>query len=434
MKKYYTLYCDPNISMSTVDLSAWQIVTSIQEASAVITLAQQAPLSKAPLFTPVLYLGGHSDDFEFTAPLQGEKAIQSTLSVFQTMLQRLQELPEKTILQASQDPYVFAAVFAWMRNNQIVLRLSPKLSKGYGYWLEDIAGIPTEALLDSLALSGYCHGELIDIAYPCPSCQSIQVLLRDCCPECHGIDIQSEPIIHHFICGYQANESSFLNASGYYNCPKCRSPLKHFGMDYDKPGTTAVCKTCSKYTIETTVRGRCISCHTTFDVSDDCRKRLISYKLSDAGIFALFQSDFGIYTAQHLIGAHLKLAPPEHLMLIATKLAAIERRHAFKTLVLECAISQDNKAFSNADHVRLLTELGKELAHLVRHTDTVTYHLGQFSLLLAGTSQQSGEKVVQRLTSCLSRTFTQEILQHLSFHYYPVTDRFTAEESIVSSA
>ena len=428
MKTNYTLYSNPDISLQEIDISAWECVTSPLEADVILTFPH-ASYKTHPL-SLTIYLDADPDLYEFTAQSNDTAGISSCLDTFKAMLKRLSGLPNKTIVQATQDPYVHATVFAWMRNNHLSLRLSPKLTKGYGYWLNENSGISTETLLDSLALSGYFKGELVDIAYPCPDCQSIQVLLRDCCPGCHHIDIRMEPIVHHFMCGYQSSESSFLNTAGYYTCPKCRGQLKHFGMDYDKPGTISVCQQCFKNTVETEVRGRCINCSTEFEISDAHRKRLLSYQLTDAGVFALFQSDFGIYTAQHLIATHLQLAPPEHLMVLAKKMAAIERRHAFKTLMMECSLNSGNLPLGSADHIRLLTELGKELAQIVRQTDTVTYHLGQFSLLLPGSDQNAGSKVIERLTTSLNRTFTQEILNSLQFHYYPVTDRFAEEEDI----
>lgn len=427
MNTHYTLYCDPEIDLNNLDLTAWQCVSFPEEANALIVSSnvayQTSPLSL------ILYLDLDPDLHEFTAQRQDTVSILSLLNTFHTMLQRLNELPKKTLLRATQDPFIHAIVFAWMRGNKIVLRLTKKLPKGYGYWLPETLGILPEVLLDHLALSGYLTGELIDIAYPCPTCQTIQVLLRDCCPQCHHLDIRTEPIVHHFQCGYQASESSFLNRTGYYLCPKCKDLLKHFGMDYDKPGTIAVCQKCFKDAVETEVRGRCLGCHTTFAISEEHRKRLLSYALSDTGIFALFQSDLGAYATRSFIGHPLQLAPPEHLICIAKKMAAIERRYDFKTLMMECSLDQTDSSTLSVDRIRLLTELGRELTHLVDQTDVVTYHLGQFSLLFPGASIENGPKIIEHLTTSLHHTFSSEILQNIHFHYYPVTDRFKEEDS-----
>jgi hypothetical protein len=68
-----------------------------------------------------------------------------------------------------------------------------------------------------------------------------------------------EAIFHHLRCAYQAPEHEFRTDRGFV-CPKCRMPLEHFSVDYDRPGSLLVCRACGHASSEGSVGFLCLDC------------------------------------------------------------------------------------------------------------------------------------------------------------------------------
>ena len=66
-------------------------------------------------------------------------------------------------------------------------------------------------------------------------------------------------IVNHFRCAHQAMERQFTKGETLI-CPKCRQRLRHFGVDYDRPGTATVCRACGHVDAEATIGFLCIDC------------------------------------------------------------------------------------------------------------------------------------------------------------------------------
>lgn len=421
------LYCDPELNdiSGLSAIAIWKLTSVIESAHGMILYNKkndpqiQQWLKKNPLL-PVLYIGD-GDSLESIEPL---------LQKLHSVAERYAELPEAIHLRSQQDPYLQVLAFAWTRQGKIDLTLNPKLPLGYGYGLPDVLGNSnSEAILEGLWLSGYLDKNLAEVVYPCPHCQSIQVLLRDACSHCHHIHLITEPFIHHFACAYQAPESQFIGPQQQYHCPKCRMQLRHFGMDYDKPGKATICYDCKQLVLEPEVRGRCLCCQKSFSIKEHSQKRLFNYALNEAGTLYLFQKHKNSDEIQ-ILESDLPLLSPYQFSLIAKRLAAIENRHQVSTLVLECALnSEGNALISSYQNALLLLELGKELARIIRDTDSITYQVGQFTLLLVGSTIDKGPLIIKRLSERLAKTFDFDPSERLQFHYYPVSQRYLTEKA-----
>ncbi len=125
----------------------------------------------------------------------------------------------------------------------------------------------------------------------CSACGSGRLILRELCPACQSAQIANESIIHHFRCAEQAPESHFRRGTNLV-CPKCRQYLRHFSVDYDKPGMVVSCASCGHLTGEPGVGFRCLDCGRT-DLSDRLKSREVrSYSMTDAGRESIFDEDW----------------------------------------------------------------------------------------------------------------------------------------------
>ena len=116
-----------------------------------------------------------------------------------------------------------------------------------------LAGIPAQrAALERLADASLLRRRYFDQTYTCARCKSARVLAREVCLSCHSSHIEPRPLLHHYLCGHQAPQTAFETGDGY-SCPKCRKELRHYGVDYDKPGVTWECRSCNTTMAEFTL-------------------------------------------------------------------------------------------------------------------------------------------------------------------------------------
>lgn len=425
----YTFYLDPHFDGAHLATPRWKQINDKEKCDVIIIDNEEPPewlhsyLHQHPL-TPAVFIGEGLIHHEFVIPELTVGSLQHQLHNIEKLLDRKTELPERVIEAASTDPYVAAGAYAWLRDGKVQVNLSNVWPKGYGYDLRD-TNSDAETILETMTTSGYLARDFAEAAHPCPDCQSIQVLLRDSCTKCGSVKIDEQPILHHFKCSYQGHESAFLDAAGQYHCPKCNDPLKHFGIDYDKPGLINVCRNCDHESHETKINGRCLSCSHNFHLEETERQEINNYTLTKEGIHALFQGTYNVYDPKSIMGSHIKMLDPEHLYTIAKKMAAIEQRHGFRTLMIELSFEDIEKSNAKlSDKVKLLTEVGKELAKIIRPTDAIAYNLGKFILLMPGNEEKTAKIICDRLSKTIQSIFADESLKQPNFKCYSVTEAF----------
>jgi Thaumarchaeal output domain 1 len=97
--------------------------------------------------------------------------------------------------------------------------------------------------LEALADLDLLRRNFFTRTHACGRCQSARLHAYEACPACGGGNLVDQPIVHHYRCGWQAPQSRFAG-SRLLVCPKCRRELRHFGVDYGKPGIVVVCRGC----------------------------------------------------------------------------------------------------------------------------------------------------------------------------------------------
>jgi hypothetical protein len=114
-------------------------------------------------------------------------------------------------------------------------------------------------VLEELAGAGMLRRQFFERFHVCHHCTSSRLHAREVCMQCRSSHLEEQSLIHHYRCGWQAVQTSF-EVDDVYVCPKCRRELRHFGVDYDKPGTITCCKSCNETMTEPNVELLCLDC------------------------------------------------------------------------------------------------------------------------------------------------------------------------------
>jgi len=384
------------------------------------------PGGAAGRLRPVVRVGRGGDAPEFAVRDLRPDRLGPVLEACAAVAGRLRELRAVVRPPALAEPAAALLAFAWTRGGRIAARFSARFERGFGYDAAAVlaagndtdtgAGADPVPHLMALAEAGYLTPEFRDLAHTCPDCGSINVLLRDGCPECGGVDVADETLIHHFACGFQGEEQRFATHGGAYVCPKCRRELRHFGLDYDKPGLVHLCNACGHRATELEARGRCLSCDARFAGEDSPRLGIHDFVLTPAGTDALFSGTVSVDPVADLIGRNLPLVPLEFAALMARKLAAIEARHGLGTLVVTIDLNRiAGLPHGTGMQAAVFVRIGAELGRILRATDVAAYHLGRIVLVLPGTGPERADQVRARLWGALRSVFDAAVVDELGF-------------------
>lgn len=103
---------------------------------------------------------------------------------------------------------------------------------------------------------------------------------------CHSSQLVEQRLLHHYSCAFQGPQPLFETADGYI-CPKCRKQLRHYGVDYDKPGSVISCGDCGATLAEPDVGFTCVDCNS-YTAGDHATHRdWYHYELLSDGVAAL---------------------------------------------------------------------------------------------------------------------------------------------------
>ena len=148
------------------------------------------------------------------------------------------------------------------------------------------------AALDSVVLAReaeklrqdrFLNADFFERLHCCSDCGSARLIVHEECPQCRSSHLTEEAYLHHFRCAHQAPESQFQEL-GDLVCPKCRHQLRHFGHDYDKPGSMLMCQSCRHTSSEPAVGFRCLDCDRHIDGEAAILRDVWSYSISERGL------------------------------------------------------------------------------------------------------------------------------------------------------
>ena len=182
------------------------------------------------------------------------------------------------------------------------------------FQLQTRLGEKIEFEADRLATWGLLEPRFEDRINVCSACASARIIVRELCPACQSAQIQNESIIHHFRCAEEAPESHFRRGTSLV-CPKCRQHLRHFSVDYDKPGMVVSCGSCGHITGEPCVGFRCLDCGRNDQADRLLSREIRSYDLTDTGRANIFdESWLADFVEKDSSGAQSLYPNPKALM------------------------------------------------------------------------------------------------------------------------
>lgn len=117
----------------------------------------------------------------------------------------------------------------------------------------------------------------------CPKCQHSHLIYQEQCPNCGSNDLDYEPVIHHFPCANISPEHTYM-VGGQLICPKCHKPLRHIGIDYDRPTSLYLCHNCHQSFLNPDTTALCTYCGTVSKVKDLFPRSIHVVEITPKGI------------------------------------------------------------------------------------------------------------------------------------------------------
>lgn len=161
-------------------------------------------------------------------------------------------------------------------------------------------------LAEELAGDGLLERSFFDRFHSCPACQSSRLNAREECIHCRSGDLRESSLIHHFSCAHQAPEEVFRQGTDLV-CPKCAHELRHFGIEYDKPGNVITCGACDKAASDVAIGFTCLDCMTHTDGDTIATVDRHHYRMSEKGIAYVEQGQMAIGVQKNLRFSDLPL-------------------------------------------------------------------------------------------------------------------------------
>lgn len=224
------------------------------------------------------------------------------LSLMSSYIQRIVAITKR--LQAIEEPKLLSndvliqyktLAYSYSRNIQINPIPSRESLIGYEFPIISLFYKKTEAValltnLKKAVEKNYLSFKLQDYIHLCKSCSGNYLNFRECCPKCNSIDIDTNDMIHHFVCAHVAPEKDFRKEE-HLECPKCDKHLRHIGIDYDKPSTIYSCNTCSHEFQNPNMLSLCVDCNTENQLEELIQKSIGNYSITQKGENMLFQKN-----------------------------------------------------------------------------------------------------------------------------------------------
>ncbi len=198
------------------------------------------------------------------------------------LAERVRGLP--SIPRGAERAALLALALAVSRQQPIEASWQPGSRGVIGY--EMLSGVDEpRALLEQLADIGLFKRRDHERLHTCGHCGGCRVFAREVCSRCSSSDLAEHELLHHYTCGLQAPEPVFKRGEGY-ECPKCRKPFRHYGVDYDKPGQVISCSSCDATISEPDVFFVCADCGGETDSEQAQVVRFFHYQLTAQGVSA----------------------------------------------------------------------------------------------------------------------------------------------------
>lgn len=239
---------------------------------------------------------------------------------------------------------------------------------------------------------GYLTRRFFDRLFCCPQCRSAHLSVREECHSCRSANISEEVVVHHFQCAHEAPETQFRSHGGF-KCPKCARPLRHIGLDYDKPGSISRCDDCGAINDKPAVGFKCMDCGAHHAPDQVPARTWYSYSLTAAGQRRL------LYGAD---SAGLPAGPGADRFRLLLEHTRKEQRE-FGSPFQVANISFANRDAIAAQDLQLWEQsmqlVGDALHSALREVDAVREHAEGFLILMPRTGPHDAARALQQASA-----------------------------------
>jgi len=308
-------------------------------------------------------------------------------------------------LEVDQDLALKILRYVYCRND--TLDPYPSLKNRYGYTYPKIdhmlstsnGGQLFEAL-DFLEKQKLFEPVFYDKCHFCKQCYSAFLNFKEVCPRCFSVNIDSEPLIHHFECAYVGLEHEFIQGKKMV-CPKCDKELFHIGVDYDKPSFVYTCNKCNNEFQDPLVQGSCFNCKSTFDIDNLILRNIYQYGMT---VLAENSAMFGFSSLfQMILDDSLEILPP-HIFdrYVDVEIARIRRYKKSVSTLVSLNLNDFNRIYSDVNSLetikKIFTSLAQVIKDFLRTTDVLTtFNDVSYGILLTETPLSGAEIATGRL-------------------------------------
>jgi hypothetical protein len=291
-------------------------------------------------------------------------ALALAISTLEPLAARIAGLPRQP-LGVDRDGLV-ALGLAYTRNRPIEARWQPKSADLIEYPL--LLGINNaRAVLERLADGGLLRRRFFERLYVCQHCGSSQLHAREVCLGCHSSHLSEHSLVHHYSCGFQAKQAAFEDRDGYV-CPKCHKQLRHYGVDYDKPGLVISCQSCGETMADPEVGFICAGCGSYTSSENAGQRDWYHYDLLPDGLAALRA---GQLPHSGLTNSHNDYSVRD-FRLIAAKILSVARRYERPLTALRLTLDADLLGRLDRKSTLDVCQFVREIVvHCIRESDMV---------------------------------------------------------------
>jgi hypothetical protein len=349
---------------------------------------------------------------DFTADTIDENAVEAACKLFRPLLYRIGSLP--AFPDSGDRNALLVLTAAVLRNRRIEADWTPERPELVSYPV--LLGLPRQqATLEQLNGMDLLRKEFFDRVHLCRSCKSSRLNTREECEKCRSSQIREASLVHHFNCAYQGPETEFQGSDGLV-CPKCKRRLRHYGVDYDKPGFVIHCLDCHHQGAESVVGFRCADCggHTPAEVAET--RDWYHYSVSGDGEVAVRRGRLPYVSVEDFISGLASAHSPRSFALLAhhhLKLHERYERPVTAWLITPTGMEEMHQRIGLQDSAEVFRLFVEVLDETLRLTDAVTTIGGTIAVVLPETDIQASERASarfrKRVETALSESLAFEI-------------------------
>jgi hypothetical protein len=295
---------------------------------------------------------------------------------------------------------------AYSRNTEITAAFDPTSRNLVEYPLLGHAAASRQ-YLEELATLELLRRRHFTRTHLCDHCDSARLHAFEACPACGSADLLEAPIVHHYHCGWQEPEPRFVKDHALV-CPKCRRELRHYGVDYDKPGSVMLCRSCQEANSEPAVRFACMDCAHITPAGDARTVNWYHYDLTDDGMQALRDGRIPRFDIGDHLDGHPRAFALRDFRLLATESIRVARRYQRPFTV--AALSFANARALQQDHGPATADQGFRravdmISESLRDSDFIGIE-GAHSIFigLPETTEQDAQVLLDRLSAQIKKT------------------------------